>query len=248
MNGSRREAPASRPRQGSETRHSRRKQDFIEQTLQLVSSAVGSSRVGLYFVDENLNLHDFTCWNVPVEFHLGWLREMHAFDPLHMRRLCGMQQTIARFEDAASRMPEQEANAYAQFMRAYGTMDILEMIFRHDGRVTAGLSVMWTARDPRPSSEHNNLAEHLQRYIEFNLTPFIAPARPNLGLRAMSDFQFTRREADVADLLTCGRTNAEIAECLGIGLATVKTHLLHIFEKAGVETRTGLVARLSGLS
>ena len=35
----------------------------------------------------------------------------------------------------------------------------------------------------------------------------------------------------MVELLCCGRTNREISECLNIGLATVKTHLIHIFEK-----------------
>ncbi|WP_236000622.1 helix-turn-helix transcriptional regulator, partial [Bradyrhizobium uaiense] len=40
-------------------------------------------------------------------------------------------------------------------------------------------------------------------------------------------------------------TNREIGECLSIGLATVKTHLIHIFEKLGVETRSAVVALMS---
>ncbi len=44
---------------------------------------------------------------------------------------------------------------------------------------------------------------------------------------------------EVVELLCCGRTNREIGECLNIGLATVKTHLIHIFEKLGVEDPLG---------
>jgi ATP/maltotriose-dependent transcriptional regulator MalT len=51
----------------------------------------------------------------------------------------------------------------------------------------------------------------------------------------------------VIELLCCGRTNREISECLGIGSATVKTHLIHIFEKLGVETRSAVVALMSRL-
>ena len=44
--------------------------------------------------------------------------------------------------------------------------------------------------------------------------------------------------------LVCdGLTNARIAQCLNIRLATVKTHLLHVFEKLGVRTRAELVGR-----
>ena len=50
---------------------------------------------------------------------------------------------------------------------------------------------------------------------------------------------------DVVQLVCCGRTNREIGECLKIGQATVKTHLIHIFEKLGVETRSAVVALIS---
>ncbi|WP_433994216.1 response regulator transcription factor [Bradyrhizobium japonicum] len=55
----------------------------------------------------------------------------------------------------------------------------------------------------------------------------------------------TSREMDVVRLLCCGRTNREIAQCLNIAHATVKTHLIHIFEKLGVETRSAVVALMA---
>jgi DNA-binding CsgD family transcriptional regulator len=48
---------------------------------------------------------------------------------------------------------------------------------------------------------------------------------------------------EIVRLVCDGLTNAQIARCLNIGLATVKTHLLHIFEKLGVRTRAALVSR-----
>jgi ATP/maltotriose-dependent transcriptional regulator MalT len=61
----------------------------------------------------------------------------------------------------------------------------------------------------------------------------------------MARYGLTSRELDVVKLLCCGRTNREISECLKIGSATVKTHLIHIFEKLGVETRSAVVALMS---
>ena len=44
-------------------------------------------------------------------------------------------------------------------------------------------------------------------------------------------------------LVAEGRSNPEIAKALYIGEATVKTHLLHAFEKLGVNDRTRAVTR-----
>jgi DNA-binding NarL/FixJ family response regulator len=51
------------------------------------------------------------------------------------------------------------------------------------------------------------------------------------------------RELEVLRLVADGRSNPEIARELFIGEATVKTHLLHVFEKLEVGDRTRAVTR-----
>lgn len=58
-----------------------------------------------------------------------------------------------------------------------------------------------------------------------------APSRPALS----------PREREVLGLVARGHSNPEIARELFIGEATVKTHLLHVFEKLGVSDRTRAV-------
>lgn len=53
----------------------------------------------------------------------------------------------------------------------------------------------------------------------------------------------TAREVDVLRLVASGNSNAAIARALFIGEATVKTHLLHTFEKLEVGDRTRAVTR-----
>lgn len=49
------------------------------------------------------------------------------------------------------------------------------------------------------------------------------------------------REIEVVSLVARGASNREIARDLRISEATVKTHLIHIFEKLGVGDRTSAV-------
>jgi ATP/maltotriose-dependent transcriptional regulator MalT len=55
-------------------------------------------------------------------------------------------------------------------------------------------------------------------------------------------FNMTPREIEVIELLCNGASNAAIATVLDIKLATVKTHVLNIFEKLGVESRAAVAA------
>jgi DNA-binding NarL/FixJ family response regulator len=53
--------------------------------------------------------------------------------------------------------------------------------------------------------------------------------------------RLSARELDVLRLVAAGQSNPEIGRSLFIGEATVKTHLLHVFEKLGVSDRTRAV-------
>ena len=60
-------------------------------------------------------------------------------------------------------------------------------------------------------------------------------------LRAPVETALSQREADVLTWVARGDSNKEIAQHLHISEATVKSHLLHIFSKLGVNDRTQAV-------
>lgn len=71
---------------------------------------------------------------------------------------------------------------------------------------------------------------------------------PVVKLGMAKSSEFTPREIEVLRLLTTGAGNDEIAEKLDISQNTVKTHVKHLLEKTGFETRTQLAiqSRVTG--
>jgi DNA-binding CsgD family transcriptional regulator len=68
-----------------------------------------------------------------------------------------------------------------------------------------------------------------------------------LDRTAIADaFRLTRRESDIAMLLSDGLDLATIASRLGLGIGTVRDHLKHVFEKTGTRSQVALVALLRG--
>jgi two-component system nitrate/nitrite response regulator NarL len=64
-----------------------------------------------------------------------------------------------------------------------------------------------------------------------------------IRLRSPSDTPaLTDREREILGLIADGKSSAEIAETLFIGVTTVKTHTQHVFEKLGVSDRAAAVA------
>jgi DNA-binding response OmpR family regulator/DNA-binding CsgD family transcriptional regulator len=55
-------------------------------------------------------------------------------------------------------------------------------------------------------------------------------------------FRLTNREAEVLYWLSCGKSNRDIAEILGISQRTADKHLEHVYMKLGVESRSGAAA------
>jgi ATP/maltotriose-dependent transcriptional regulator MalT len=70
-----------------------------------------------------------------------------------------------------------------------------------------------------------------------------AVARRLMGqIRKPPPEALSQREREVLALIADGATNREAAAKLFVSEATVKTHLLHVYEKLGVRDRAAAVA------
>jgi DNA-binding NarL/FixJ family response regulator len=75
---------------------------------------------------------------------------------------------------------------------------------------------------------------------ESALSPSVA-SRLMSRMRAPAEENLSAREIEVLQLVARGSGNREIGKQLHISTATVKTHLIHIFDKLGVSDRTSAV-------
>jgi len=73
------------------------------------------------------------------------------------------------------------------------------------------------------------------------LAPTVAAHLTDHRARWSEERALSGREVEVLELVSRGTSNREIANRLWISEATVKSHLLHIYEKLGVTDRTSAV-------
>src|SRR5438270_5215337 len=100
---------------------------------------------------------------------------------------------------------------------------------------TACLSKETQARDILSAIHLASRGLHVLPRTKAEMAPF--DAGPDL---------LTPREADVLELLQNGRSNAEIAATLHVGVETVRTHARSVFRKLGVKTRRELASLTGG--
>jgi DNA-binding CsgD family transcriptional regulator len=103
--------------------------------------------------------------------------------------------------------------------------------------VTGGAEPSWSLAPLRGDAcLRGFLAVHLP-------SPSTAPPTESTSV-AKRRWRLTGRQLAVLDLVACGLTNADIGERLGIQQRTVEFHVSSIFDKAGVDNRATLLARL----
>jgi DNA-binding CsgD family transcriptional regulator len=206
------------------------------EAVHFAQAMLEGSAIAFYEVDASYKLRRFLLSGIPEPFHRQYVEGMSEFDPQHPRRAAGL--AVARLSETIGMGEPRETALYGSFVSQCGIVDMIDFFFRRDDWIVAGMSVAWV-RDARIPEGAMAIAHKIHQYLQFNLVG--RSTMPDDGQR----YGLTSREMDVVRLLCCGRTNREIGECLKIGSATVKTHLIHIFEKLGVETRSAVVAMMA---
>jgi DNA-binding NarL/FixJ family response regulator len=190
---------------------------------------------------------------------LGVSGEFHAFSAM-VHAACGRTDDAAFHLDLASAPPrlryaEVAANAAAAraVMHAGDRDRVSEAAaYVHDAFARGHCDVLVAACRASPQLAADAIAGGASQTLEalFSASNDIDLGR-RLGLAMHREYRrksgLSPREIQVCELMTAGRSNADIATTLFISESTVKVHIRHIFEKLGVHTRAE-VAAMSGLT
>lgn len=212
----------------------------------LALTSLRASGAFFYWIDPSRTMADVSLVGIAPRFYHDYLGRMEAVDPSNISRMTAAGHSLTHLRRADHPLTEHAAT-YARFLSGYGVADVLDLMFWSEGVAVAGIGILKRDEDPATCAETLATASAMQRFIEFTLRkdPRLGRARRR---RAMTQrFQLTMREAEVAELVFAGLTNAEIAGALDMRLPTVKSHLLQVFAKSGCTTRTKLAAELHRL-
>ena len=216
----------------------------IMQLLSFASCAFGASSLAFYWVDPKAEMREFRTHGLPDDFIDRYKAGMNHFDPLVIRRLAKSKRRVAWLGEEAP--PLSCAPTYIDFLNGYDIIDNLEFVFWKEDGPFAGLGVLRNRGDP-PLQKATIDVGAMQKYFEFNLLMHPRQREARVAATLSGRFRLTQREIETVSLLCAGASNGEIAESLGVGLATVKTHIVNILDKFGVGNRASIVSVTLGL-
>lgn len=189
--------------------------------------------------------------DVPTHFSDGFDEKIisHYYDkyvdndPISHINLINNQSLIARL--TPDLLEQEHTEKYQDFMHDYHLKDEADVILWAGGAPLASIALM-KMEDDCPFQSDLNL-EQICQFIQFNFELLPTIKKINLQSHLKSQFNLTPKETLIAELLCQGYANKEIASHLYVEPATVKTHLINIFDKLKVNSRTQAVACISNL-
>lgn len=209
---------------------------FGRHCLQAFMQAVPARCAVFYRIDATLEARDFLLQDMHAPMHAAYLEHYRHLDPLRPSH-CSAGGAVVPLHEGMARQGEADNRLYQGFLRRHAVVDVVEVIARVDGRPAAGISLLRDAAQGRFEAADLARLEPLHALMQM-----AAASLP--GVPADEPPQLTARERQIAQLLRDGASNKLLARQLGIGLPTVKTHLLNLFRKVGARNRTELVTRL----
>jgi len=210
----------------------------LQRCLDVLQDVLPHSACAFYQVDRQQQPHDFVLRHMPQSVHQHYVSRYMRYDPLHPARLASQPHNVVTLGSALP-AAQRARSRYAPFLASNQLVDVAEILLRRQGRVVAGFSLLRQGSMPGFAAEELRMLHGVQGLLDMALDSSLS--QPAV---AGDQIVLTGREYEVATLLSAGACNKTIARELGIGLATVKTHLLHLFRKFDVSSRTALAHAL----
>lgn len=217
--------------------------------LRVVVAVVPAAVAVFYAVTRRLHVGDgvFTA-GTPALARLpkDWAQRLPApgfTDPFAPRRVADMSASVVHLDQLVGR-DAFAYSSYGRFLAGYGLHDQVGLYVRASGAIVGVVTLM---RGPDLSAFEPHELMWLRRLQPLVEHVYVQAREPRLATdrrEALIMASLTPREAEVAQLVAGGATNAEISRALHMSLPTVKTHATQIFAKLGVRNRTQLAILL----
>lgn len=222
----------------------------LNAAVNALAQLVRPSATVFYWVGADHQPSGFELFGMTEAMHRMYLQRYCALDPMHPARFAGHKGSVLTLAGALPEPARGGSVYWRRFLNPHQVVDVMEVLLRDDARPAAAFSLLRMAPADAFSSDDQQRAQAIQPLLEAALVPALRDQRPmrTYSRAESSDTALrptlTHREQQIARLVRNGLSNKEIARDLALAQPTVKTHLLRMFRKLGVSSRTEMIGAL----
>lgn len=164
-----------------------------------------------------------------------YVSEKQFYDPVHF-------QVLVKNKRHCCALKTQKINPeYAQFMQKWQIQDHIELVYLDHQQPVRGVSLIREQRDF--SAQDFAMVESLYGFSNHLFSYQSIPYQV-----IQETFGLTRKELEILKYICQGFDNLKIANTIFSSLATIKTHVRHIFQKTQVSSKQELLSKVMRFS
>lgn len=217
---------------------------FQHYALELITALLPMTSCVFYLVGTDMRHRGVALHNLDPQVEQDYHNHFRHLDPLNPAKFEHTDIRVANIDDQMDQETLYASPYYQRFMQPYDHRYVMDMFLRQSEQIIAVISCLRREVAGAFSGSDKQLLEQLQPFLEYTLNLVYGPKRAIERQLLQERYTFTPRELDVLELLLTGASNKRIANELSLGLATVKTHIQHVFQKTATSSRTALFSRV----
>lgn len=227
-------------------------QTHAERLLRQFANTFGNSASALldcrhwvaYIVGPELKIKHFLAGNTDPGEQNDYERHYAAMDPLAPAACLADGCFVAVLSQRLREADINHGEYRRRFLTPHGIVDALEIFLQSDAGLMVGCSLLRHSGESCFTEADGQRGTSLKSLGDFALSQAFPQRQVSLAVIAERFPILTARETMLIQLVSAGLNNKQLCKELNISLPTVKTHLLSIFRKMGVNNRTELAAKV----
>ena len=213
--------------------------DFVDNFISALSRVVPLQRFFAYHLESANAAPVFNSYyskNIPRHSIQRYVTQMCQFDPINA---INSQKTYRSFVHLKNEpIPE----PYHSFLKDNQVLDNIELVFKSNNIPCLGISLIRSEHETAFSAQEIQIIKSCYELAQYNSDNYLnvqTESAPSDDITKL----LTRSERQVLSHILTGKKNQEIADDLFVSLATVKTHIYHIFQKTMVKSKRELILK-----
>lgn len=213
--------------------------DFVDHFISALSRVVPLQSFFAYHLEPasaSPTFHSYYSKNIPRHSIQRYVTQMCKFDPINAFNHQTDERSIVHLKN--ENIPE----PYHHFLKDNQVLDNIELLFKSDDVPCLGISLIRNENETPFSTQEIQIIKSCYDLAQYQPLDYVK-AQPEPELSHEITKLLTRSERQVLHHILTGKKNQEIADDLFVSLATVKTHIYHIFQKTMVKSKRELILK-----